>query len=203
MFDSRLRPLIDPPLEAAGRFLARIGIGADAVTVSGVVLALAAAVAIATGRFGLGAALIALNRIVDGLDGAIARATRLSDTGGYLDSVCDYVFYGAVPLAFAWHDPAANALAAAALLASFLLTASSFLGFATLAAKRGLETRAQGRKSFYYSRGLIEGSETITAFLAMAIWPEWFAMIAWTLAALCGLTALLRTRDALRQFKDG
>jgi phosphatidylglycerophosphate synthase len=200
MLDSRLRPLIDPPLEATGRFLARLGIGADAVTLTGLALALGAAATIASGRFGLGVALVALNRIVDGLDGAVARATRLSDAGGYLDSVCDYVFYAAIPLAFAWHDPAANALPAAALLASFLLTAASFLGFATLAAKRGLETRAQGRKSFYYSRGLIEGTETIAAFLAMALWPQWFATIAWTLAALCVLTALLRTLAALRQF---
>jgi phosphatidylglycerophosphate synthase len=198
-----MRKLIDPPLEATGRLLARLGVGADALTLTGLALALGAAIAIASGRFGLAIVLIALNRIVDGLDGAVARATRLSDAGGYLDSVCDYVFYAAVPFAFAWHDPAANALPAAALLASFLLTAASFLGFATLAAKRGLETRAQGRKSFYYSRGLIEGTETIAAFVAMAVWPAWFAQIAWTLAGLCVLTALLRTLAALRQFSDG
>lgn len=202
MLDSRLRPLIDPPLDATGRFLARLGVGANAVTLAGLALALGAALAIATGRFGLAVTLIALNRLVDGLDGAVARATRLSDAGGYLDSVCDYVFYAAVPLAFAWHAPAANALPAAAVLASFLLTAASFLAYATLAAKHGLETRAQGRKSFYYSRGLIEGTETIGAFLAMAIWPHWFATIAWTLAALCVLTALLRTLAALRQFRS-
>lgn len=202
MLDSRLRPLIDPPLDAVAGVLVRLGIVANAVTLAGLALALGAAVAIGGGRFDLGITLIALNRIVDGLDGAVARATRLSDAGGYLDSICDYVFYAAIPLAFAWHDPGANALAAAAVLASFLLTAASFLGFATLAAKRGLETRAQGRKSFYYSRGLIEGTETIAAFLAMAIWPTWFATIAWTLAALCVLTALLRTLAALRQFNE-
>lgn len=203
MLDSRLRPLIDPPLESTGRLLARLGVGANALTLTGLALALAAAAAIASGRFGWAVALIALNRVVDGLDGAVARATRLSDAGGYLDSVCDYVFYAAVPFAFACNDPDANALPAAAVLASFLLTAASFLGFATLAAKRGLETRAQGRKSFYYSRGLIEGTETIAAFLAMALWPASFATIAWTLAALCVLTALLRTRAAMRQFSDG
>ena len=202
MLDSPMRRLIDPPLNAAGRALARAGIGANAVTLLGLALALGTAVAIATGQLKWALVLLAANRIVDGLDGAVARATRLTDTGGYLDSVCDYVFYAAVPLAFAWQLPASNALPAAALLASFLLTAASFLGFATLAAKRGLSSQTQGRKSFYYSRGLIEGTETIAAFAAMLLWPAWFAPIAWTLAALCLLTALLRTVAALRAFRD-
>jgi phosphatidylglycerophosphate synthase len=202
MLDSGMRRLIDPPLNAAGRMLVRLGIGANAVTLLGLALALATAAAISTTQMSLALALLAANRIVDGLDGAVARATRLTDTGGYLDSVCDYVFYAAVPLAFAWQSPGANALPAAALLASFLLTAASFLGFATLAAKRGLTSSAQGRKSFYYSRGLIEGTETIAAFAAMLLWPAWFAPIAWALAALCVLTALLRTLGALREFRD-
>jgi phosphatidylglycerophosphate synthase len=202
MLDSGMRRLIDPPLNLAGRALARAGISANAVTLAGLALALGTAAAIAAGQMTLALALLAGNRIVDGLDGAVARATRLSDAGGYLDSVCDYVFYAAVPLAFAWQSPAVNALPAAALLASFLLTAASFLGFATLAAKRGLDSSAQGRKSFYYSRGLIEGTETIAAFAAMLLWPQWFAPIAWGLAALCVLTALLRTLAALRQFRD-
>jgi phosphatidylglycerophosphate synthase len=202
MLDSAMRRLIDPPLNATGRALARAGIGANTVTLVGLALALATAVAIAQGAMDWAIALLAANRIVDGLDGAVARATRLTDAGGYLDSVCDYVFYAAVPLAFAWQAPATNALPAAALLASFLLTAASFLGFATLAAKRGLDSQAQGRKSFYYSRGLIEGTETIAAFAAMLLWPAHFANLAWALAALCLLTALLRTAAAWRTFHD-
>lgn len=202
MLDSAMRRLIDPPLNATGRALARAGIGANAVTLVGLVLALATAVAIAHHEMGLALVLLAANRVVDGLDGAVARATRLTDAGGYLDSVCDHVFYAAVPLAFAWQAPATNALPAAALLASFLLTAASFLGFATLAAKRGLDSRAQGRKSFYYSRGVIEGTETIAGFVAMLLWPGHFATLAWTLAALCVLTALLRTVVAWRTFRD-
>lgn len=200
MLDSRLRPYIDPPLDAIGRWLARAGLGANTVTLSGLALAIATAAAIASGRFGLALVLLALNRIVDGLDGAVARATRLTDRGGFLDSVCDYVFYAAVPLAFALHDPARHALPAAALLASFLLTAASFLAFAAIAAKRGLETTAQGRKAFYYSRGLIEGTETIAGFVAMLAWPAQFATIAWVLAALCVLTAVLRVAAGWRAF---
>ena len=205
MLDRRMRTLIDPPLNAAAIVLARAGISANAVTASGGVLALAAAVAIALGHSGIGLALIIANRIVDGLDGAVARATRhrdarASDIGGYLDSVFDYLFYAAIPLAFALADPVRNALPAAAVLASFLLTASSFLAYAALAARSTISGDEQAKKSFYYSRGLIEGTETIAAFIAMAIWPQWFAAIAWTLAALCVVTAVLRSASALRSF---
>lgn len=206
MLDRILRPVIDPPLNAVGRGLARVGVTANAVTVCGGALALLAAAAIASGRFGLGLALIIANRIVDGLDGAVARVglanrTGVTDTGGYLDSLFDYVFYASIPLAFAFADPARNALPAAAVLASFLLTASSFLAYAALAAKRAITSSDHGGKSFYYSRGLIEGTETIAAFVAMAIWPEWFAAIAWSLAALCVITAVLRSVSALRSFR--
>ncbi|MCC2113712.1 MAG: CDP-alcohol phosphatidyltransferase family protein, partial [Hyphomicrobiales bacterium] len=73
MLDAHLRPLIDPPLNAAGRWLAKIGIGADAITLSGFIAGIGAAIVIANGAFIVGAVLIALNRIADGLDGAVAR----------------------------------------------------------------------------------------------------------------------------------
>ena len=52
-----------------------------------------------------------------------------------------------------------------------MLTAVSFLSFAALAAKRGLTTEAQGKKSFYYAAGLAEGGETIAVFIAFCLWP--------------------------------
>lgn len=203
MLDRRMRALIDPPLNATAAMLARAGISANAMTVFGGVLAIAAAVAIAQGRSDIGLAMIIANRVADGLDGAIARASRpgsarSSDTGGYLDSIFDYLFYAAVPFAFAVAEPVRNALPAAALLASFLLTAASFLAYAALAAKSAVGTAELGQKSFYYSRGLIEGTETIAAFIAMTLWPQWFAAIAWSLAALCVVTAVLRSVAALR-----
>lgn len=202
MLDRTLRPLIDRPLNAAGRRIARLGVGADLVTLAGLVTGLAAALAIALDHFGAGLLLIIANRLLDGLDGAVARASAPTDRGGYLDIIVDYVFYGSVPLAFALAAPLENALPAAALLASFCLTGTSFLAFAAIAANRGLKTNAYGRKSFFYSRGLIEGTETIAAFLLMAALPASFPVIAWTLAALCVLTALQRSLLAMAVFDD-
>jgi phosphatidylglycerophosphate synthase len=169
--------------------------------VAGLAAGLLAVIATALQIYAAAFALIILNRVLDGLDGAVARATEPTDAGGYLDIVADYVFYGGIPLAFAIADPARNALPAAALLAGFCLTCSSFLAFATIAAKRGLVTVSHGRKSFFYSRGLVEGTETISFFLAMTAMPGWFAELAWLFAGLCLLTAIQRTVTAMSVFR--
>jgi len=200
MLDTVMRPLINRPLNSAGRFLARRGVGANVVTFTGLVVGLLAALAIASGQFAVAFALIVANRVIDGLDGAVARASTPTDRGGYLDIVVDYVFYASVPLAFAIIDPEQNAIPAAFLLAGFCLTCSSFLTFATIAAKRGLQTGAHGEKSFFYSTGIVEGTETILFFLAMAAMPQWFPILAWVFAALCVLTAIQRSAIAMKVF---
>lgn len=199
MFDARLRPLIDPPLNAAGRWLARWGVGANSITLAGVALGLGATAAIACSHFMLGLALILANRILDGLDGAIARATRLTDFGGYLDIVGDFVFYVTIPVGFAIAVPQ-NQLPALLLVASFALTGTSFLAFATMAAKTGLETSAHGRKSFFYNTGLAEGTETILTFVLMTVLPHLFGVIALVYAGLCLLTVIQRSVIAYRTF---
>lgn len=205
MFDARLRPLIDPPLNAVGRWLARRGVGANAVTLAGVAVGIGAGVAAAQANHGLVLLLILVNRLLDGLDGAVARATGLSDFGGYLDIVGDFVFYIAVPVGFALASPQ-NLHPALLLVASFALTGTSFLAFATMAAKRGLDSQAHGRKSFFYNTGLAEGTETILVFVAMALLPHHFVAIAYGFAALCLLTVLQRTMIAWQTFgseRDG
>jgi phosphatidylglycerophosphate synthase len=201
MFDARLRPLIDPPLNAAGRWLASLGIGANAVTLAGLIPAAGAAWALAGQNYLIAVALIGLNRLLDGLDGAVARARGLTDFGGYLDILLDFTFYVAVPLGFALATPG-NVLPALVLVASFTLTCTSFLAFAALAAKRGVETTAHGRKSFFYNTGLAEGAETIAVFIAMCLWPQHFGTIAYGYAALCLITVIQRSMIARAMFKD-
>ncbi|MGY6636755.1 MAG: CDP-alcohol phosphatidyltransferase family protein [Erythrobacter sp.] len=201
MFDARLRPLIDPALNHAGRVLAGLGVTANQLTFAGLALGLAGAGAIAAGAIGWGLALIIANRVFDGLDGAVARVRGPSDLGGYFDIVADFAFYVSVPLGFGVLA-AANTLPALVLVASFVLTGVSFLAFATIAAKRGAETAAHGRKSFFYSTGLAEGAETIAVFIAMCLFPAWFGVIAYAYAALCALTILQRSALAITMFRD-
>ena len=201
MFDARLRPLIDPALNRAGRALAGAGITANQLTFAGLALGLAGAGAIALGEIGWGLALILANRLCDGLDGAVARARGPSDLGGYFDIIADFAFYVSVPLGFGVLG-AGNTLPALVLVASFVLTGVSFLAFATIAAKRGAETTAHGTKSFFYSTGLAEGAETIAVFIAMCIFPAWFGTIAYAYAALCALTVVQRSVLAAAMFRE-
>jgi phosphatidylglycerophosphate synthase len=202
MLDGLMRGVIDAPLNRSGRWLASRGASPDVVTLAGLALGLAAAGLIWAGWSGLWAALVLLSsRVADGLDGAVARARGKSDFGGYLDIVCDFVFYGAVPLAFVLRDPAANGVAGAFLLFSFYVNAATFLGYAILAEKRGLTTRSRGEKSLYFTAGLMEGTETILCFLVLVLWPLLFVPLAWVFGALCLVTALARVILAARTFR--
>lgn len=201
MLDTRMRRLIDPPMTGAGQWLARRGVSANAVSLAGLAFGLLMAAMLAAGLGALALVPLAFSRLADGLDGAVARATGATDFGGYLDILCDFVFYGAIPLAFVVRDPSANGLAGAFLLASFYVNGASFLGFAILAEKRGLETREQGEKSLYFSAGLLEGTETILFFALLCLVPGAFAPLAFVFGALCFATALSRMMLARHRFR--
>lgn len=201
MLDAKLRPLIDPPLNRAGRALAGWGVTANMLTFTGLAVGLGGAVAIAFGHVWMGLALIIANRLLDGLDGAVARASTPTSLGGYFDIVADFAFYVSVPLGFGVMA-SENTLPALVLVASFVLTGVSFLAFAVIAAERGDSTEAHGKKSFFYSTGLAEGTETIAVFIAMCLFPAWFGVIAYAYAGLCVLTVFQRSAMAAAQFRD-
>jgi phosphatidylglycerophosphate synthase len=201
VLDARLRRLIDPPLDRLSAPLVARGISANAVTVAGFALGLGAAAAIAGRAYLLGLALLLLNRLCDGLDGAVARRHGLTDLGGFLDIVLDFLIYAAVPFAFALADPAANAPAAAFLIFSFMGTGSSFLAYAIMAARRGVSTELRGRKSLYYLGGLTEGTETILAFVLACLWPALFPWIALIFGLLCWLTTATRIAVAVQTLR--
>lgn len=201
MLDAKLRPLIDGPLNRMGAALANRGIAAHEVTLFGLFMGLVAALMLAFGLPGVLALVpLMIGRLADGLDGAVARATEKTDFGGFLDVLCDFIFYAAIPLAFAFRD-AENALAAAFLLAAFYINGASFLGYAVMAEKRGIETRAQGEKSLYYSAGLLEGTETIAFFVLLCLWPDAFRPLAVVFGTLCLVTTAARLALARRVFR--
>ena len=202
MLDGLMRQIIDPPLLLAGRVLARKGVHADAMTAFGLALGLGCAAAIWLGFDALALVLLLGGRLCDGLDGAVAAARQRTDRGGFLDIVCDFLFYGAVVLAFAVREPSANAVPAAVLLFSFYVNAATFLAYAAIAAKRGLETASRGHKTIYFTAGLAEGSETIAVFIAMLLLPDWFGVLALGFAALVLVTALSRSIIAWTTFRD-
>ena len=182
MIDGTARRWIEPGLNRAGAWLARRGVKADHVTVFACCLGLAAALLIASGFMLAALALILVSRLCDGLD---------------------FVVYGAVPLGFVIHDPAANGLAGAALIFSFYVNGASFLAYAILAEKHRLTTTRRGAKSIYFTTGLAEAGETLIVFAIFCLWPAWFSPVAWAFTAICLYTALSRIIEARAAFPAG
>ena len=201
MLDPLLRRIIDPPLDRAGGWLAAKGLSANQLTLAGLLVGLGCVPLLAIEAYGWALACCLANRLIDGLDGAVARIRGPTDFGGYADIVADMVFYAAIVLGFALARPE-NALWAAVLLASFVGTASSFLGYAVIAAKRGEQTTVRGRKSFYHAAGVIEGTETIAFLMVMLIFPRYFNYIAAIFSILCAVTIGGRLIEAHAAWND-
>ena len=195
MLDGRINRFIAPALSHFAQRLVAAGVSADRLTAVGLALGLFSALCISRGLTGIALLPLLASRLCDGLDGAVARLTQSTDRGGFNDIVFDFIFYGSVPLAFALLSPV-NALAAATLLFAFYVNGASFLAFAALASKRGLESERTRRKSLYFTTGLAEASETIGVFAAMCLLPESFSLFAYSFSILCLVTAASRIARA-------
>ena len=200
MLDPFMRRLIDPPLKGVAAIWPR-RISANQITIFGFVLGVGCFLAIATNSLTAALILLGLNRLADGLDGAVARAQSPSELGSYLDIVADFALWGLLPIGFIILD-SDNSVAAAVLLSSFSMSMTVFLAFAIMAEKRGLETYAQGRKSFFYVAGLAEGTETITFFAIVIIWPGAFIPAAFIYAGIVYVSVIGRVASSYFILKE-
>jgi len=202
MFDARLRKSIDPALDMIAQRIVSTGIGANTITWFGFAIGAGAAFAIYNQAYWLGLVLILFSRLCDGLDGTVARLNGKTDLGGYLDIVLDFAFYGIIPLAFIWANPAENWAAGSLLLTVFYINGASFLCFALIAEKRGTSEVERGTKSFLYSIGLAEAGETLAVFILFCLFPTWFSAIAYVFSGVVLVTTGLRFSEAYKDFSD-
>ena len=196
MFDRYALKITKPLFDGLARQVHQAGLNADQVTFASFGFGMVSALLIAAGHSYLAIVPLLAGRLLDGLDGAVARITTPTDRGAYLDISLDFLFYAAVPLAFATTDP----LASAVLLAAFIGTGTSFLAYATIAEKRGDKSTDYPSKSFFYLGGLAEGTETITCFVLMCLWPQHFAVFAYIYATMCCVTTATRLLEGWKRF---
>lgn len=180
------------PLKRAAQLAVKLRISANQVTIASFLIGMLAVPALAFEHYYLALVAILLNRIGDGLDGAIARINGTTDAGGYLDISLDFIFYSAVPFGFLLADPTQNGVAAGLLMLTFMGTGATFLAFAAIAAKRGIDNPNYPNKSLHYLGGLTEGFETIAVFVVICVLPQLFVEFAYGFALLCWITALSR-----------
>ncbi|MBN1935504.1 MAG: CDP-alcohol phosphatidyltransferase family protein, partial [Anaerolineae bacterium] len=84
------RDLAAATLTPTARWLGKIGVSANTVTVFALIFNALGGAVLALGRFQLGAVLVAVGGMLDGLDGLLARVSqKMSPFGAFLDSVLD------------------------------------------------------------------------------------------------------------------
>ena len=111
------------------RLLAAMGVSANAVTLSSLALATAAAVCFALGHFGVGAAIACVAALADAIDGIVARESGTQSAfGKILDTTVDRyveaVLLGGVAV-FVRHSVVLLALVLAALVGGFMVSYAS------------------------------------------------------------------------------
>ena len=200
MLDRAARRLVGPALEQMAGAAQQRGLTPNQVTVIGFGFGVAAIGAISLQWYAIGLILLLINRIADGIDGALARRIGVTDLGGYLDIVLDFIIYSGAAFAVALAQPD-HAVAAAFLIFSFMGTGSSFLAFAIFAAKRKLDGEEAANKSFYYLGGITEGTETILLFVIVLLFPGWFPAAAYLYGTLCWLTTVGRIGAAVQRLR--
>ncbi len=104
MFDGRWREAVDRRTAPVGAALQRHGVTADVLTATGLVSAVATAVAVATGHLHLAIGLLTLTGLHDLLDGPVAKAAgTVSARGAFFDSVVDRMADAVVMGGVAWY----------------------------------------------------------------------------------------------------
>ncbi len=191
MFDGHWRSAVDKGLTPIGESLQKTGVTADAVTVAGIVMAGAAAIAIGAGQLRLGLLLLILTGVPDALDGAVAKASGTSSArGAYFDSVSDRftdaLLFGGVAWHLASERPGSKvmmlpvALMAVAMLVSYQRAKAESLGF-----------EAKG--------GLMERAERFIVLGFGLLFNELLVAVLWVMLVLTAVTAAQRFVKVWRQ----
>ena len=150
VFDGRFRAPVERAVKPLGDGLRRTGLSPDHLTVLGLVLGIAAAVAIGAGALRGGLLLVVLAALPDLLDGALAKASNsASQRGAFFDSVIDRVTDALLLGGVAWYL-ASTESPHMALLPFAIMAASSIVSYERakaeslgLYAKGGLMERAE------------------------------------------------------------
>jgi CDP-diacylglycerol--glycerol-3-phosphate 3-phosphatidyltransferase len=190
MFDGHFRASAEKKLKPVGAQLKRTGITADHLTLTGIVMAGGAAVAIANGALRAGLLLVILCALPDVLDGAVAKASETaSPRGAFFDSVADRFTDALLLGGVAWYLSTTHP-GRIAVLPLAVLGASMLISY----------ERAKAESLGYDARGgLMERAERIIALALGLLFSQLLIPILWLMLALTMLTAAQRFAKVWRQ----
>jgi CDP-diacylglycerol--glycerol-3-phosphate 3-phosphatidyltransferase len=185
VFDGRLRAPVDRAVKPLGDLLRKTGLSPDHLTIAGVVLAVAAAIAVGVGQLRLGLLLVILAALPDLLDGALAKASNASSQrGAFFDSVVDRVTDSLLFGGVAWYligdnpaHPHVGMLAVAVMGVSWLISYQR-----AKAESLGLDAKG----------GLMERAERVILLCVGLAFPSLLVPVLWITLVLCVITAIQR-----------
>ena len=191
MLDQKFNLFFRPVLTKFATILLKHQISPNQITLFSFILGIFCFIFLSLGFIYTALLFFLLNRIFDGVDGALARLIEPTDLGGFYDIISDFLIYALLPFGFILFDND-NFLSMSLLLTSFIGTCSTFLTTAWIFEKKKIKIEQLSKKSFFYSEGLIEGTETIILFIFMFLFYEVANFIAWIFAILCFITSMTR-----------
>ncbi len=190
MFDGYLRRGVDRATGPVGRVLVSVGVRADHLTALGLVMSVATAVAVGSGRLRLGVLLLVITAMGDLFDGVVAKQTgTTSPRGAFFDStidrVTDFLLLGGI----AWYLADTDG-ARASLLPFAVLGVSSIISYERAKAEL-LGFEAKG--------GLMERAERVFVLGVALFFDSILVPVLWVLLVLSTLTAVQRFVKVWRQ----
>jgi CDP-diacylglycerol---glycerol-3-phosphate 3-phosphatidyltransferase len=196
VINARIRQGWDKLMSPAGRAFQRAGIGANAVTVFGLLLQGVVAYFIVEGRLVLAGLIAIVAAFADAFDGAIAKAAGTSSKwGALLDSTADRVSDALFFLPVAWlyaasPDPPQEHQKWVAALALFAMVLGFLVSY--------IKSRAEGL-GFECNVGIAERAERLILIIAALILNFMLPVILGILAAVSFITVIQRLVHVRRQ----
>jgi CDP-diacylglycerol--glycerol-3-phosphate 3-phosphatidyltransferase len=190
MFDGRWRSSFERGLQPVGANIRRAGITADLLTAFGLMTAVGASIAIASGALRGGLLLVILAAVPDLLDGAVAKASgTASRRGAFFDSVSDRVTDALLLGGVAWYLASADG-GHAAILPLAVLAVSSLISY----------ERAKAESLGFDARGgVMERAERIILLCFGLLFDSLLVPILWIMLVLTTFTAIQRFVKVWRQ----
>lgn len=190
MFDGRWRARVDQGTTPLGAGLSRIGVTADQLTLTGLVMAAGAAVAIGNGYLWVGVILLVASGLPDLLDGPVAKASgTAAPRGAFFDSVADRVTDTLLLAGVAWYLASTHGGKAA--LLPFAVLGAAFLVSYERAKAESLGFNAKG--------GIMERAERIVLLGIGLLFSALLVPVLWVMLVLTLATAVQRFVMVWRQ----
>ena len=203
MFDRQIQKFTQKPLAVIAKIFLKL-MKPNHMTILGFIFGILMCILVFFHFYLTALILLLLNRLCDGLDGTMARLTNPTPLGGYLDIVFDFTIYSGFVLAFGLSNNDYTIISMV-LLFLYIGTGTTFLAQAAIQTQldkipHRSELNQELPKSFYYSSGLIEGTETIIFMILCLLLPNFYILISSIFGILCLITFVSRVVVCYKEF---